>query len=775
MAIQDPDPGRRLDGKRENHTAFDPYQVIGVGPDGKPLPTDTPAQGAANPFDPTGVLGIPADPRPSGTPGTSNTTTPRAESTTTYPQTGNPGATYKVPRDLESLLLPATTDGHPGTPATPPPGIDFAGQLLLEYAPPGSRFEGRTSHNENGTSVTDWNLIVPGEEPTYWSRTQHVPLADGKSIDLTYSPDGTPILGAPGQGQPAAKVRLAGTDGEPPRWAVLNDKGEYLFTIDGAGIIHHPGPDGQMLGMGTGMAGGAAAGVLALTAGVEAAGTGAAAGAPLGPAGAVVGAGLTLAVAAGLTYLMYEQGMVPGTAEFDKRGTTPIDPRSIPEIAPPPRSTPAHPGQEPTTGIQPELRGPGTTTTRPAPADDPGTVTTPIEFPSAIPGQRGVPVPGTYWRGNALVWAPGNEAGAPAGTFAPQGKGGISLTATLFELKTWQLLDGEIKEEFQGPVVAAIAVVKGAELFRALPLLAIQALAPSADIGKLTSVDRGKREEELEALEEEGVNRDAVADALNAWWAAKGPEDRAKELLGEAGAIAVLKSDGWTVNARPKGPYTHDIVAVRDGEVIVVESKGGVPGRKPRPGDASVPDGPGSPTMIRAQQMTDPYLWAKLKQDAAADPEFKQWLIDNSVWDAVQNEDPNRVGIASPRSTPTAISSSTDRLRIPPTAGTRATPSSERPPAIRRARRRRSATPARPCSGSRSRSHPSTHRHGWQGWCGPDWKTCRRSPGSRCRRCSSPPSRRRAAARRTINPSPSPSHRRPHPSTSSHRPRPSAA
>ncbi|MEV0359473.1 hypothetical protein AB0H71_25805 [Nocardia sp. NPDC050697] len=47
---------------------------------------------------------------------------------------------------------------------------------------------------------------------------------------------------------------------------------------------------------------------------------------------------------------------------------------------------------------------------------------------------------------------------------------------------------------------------------------------------------------------------------------------------------------------------------------------------------------------MRAQQMTDPYLWAKLKQDAANDPEFKQWLIDNNAWDAVEKEDSARVG-----------------------------------------------------------------------------------------------------------------------------------
>ncbi|PPJ18826.1 hypothetical protein C5E41_32075, partial [Nocardia nova] len=42
--------------------------------------------------------------------------------------------------------------------------------------------------------------------------------------------------------------------------------------------------------------------------------------------------------------------------------------------------------------------------------------------------------------------------------------------------------------------------------------------------------------------------------------------------------------------------------------------------------------------------MTDPYLWAKLKEDADDDPAFRDWLDKHGAWDAVENEDPARVG-----------------------------------------------------------------------------------------------------------------------------------
>ncbi|PPJ18825.1 hypothetical protein C5E45_34295 [Nocardia nova] len=186
-----------------------------------------------------------------------------------------------------------------------------------------------------------------------------------------------------------------------------------------------------------------------------------------------------------------------------------------------------------------------------------------------------MPVLGTYWDGNSLRWAEGNPAGKQPGSFAPKGDGTISLQAHLFKLLTWNFDD--IDEQYRPPVLAALAVANGAELHRKMFYGGIEIIANGlgADITKLTNSDTKKRDAELDKLKERGLPTGPLADAVKAWWKAKAPEDRARELLGEAGAIAMLKSDGWTVNPRPKGNYSHDIVAVEDGQVMVVEAKGG--------------------------------------------------------------------------------------------------------------------------------------------------------------------------------------------------------
>ncbi|WP_405161598.1 hypothetical protein OG203_35505 [Nocardia sp. NBC_01499] len=486
---------------------------------------------------------------------------------------------------------------------------------------------------------------------------------------------------------PASKVRLP-DEGDGPRWAVLNSAGEYLFTIDDTGKkistgggnttpgLSSTGPAASAgLAVGTGTVleaeSAAAAATRATTSAAARAALLAATeeaailGAPAGPLGSALTAGITLIVAGGLIYWDYNHNN-PFNGDSDTETEERIDPDSIPEIVrPKPTPTPEKTNVPPADnggiyvdpGTQPGLERPVDTTpttpnsppltrpTRPSPADDPDTSHQQILFPSADPTQtKGVPVEGTYWEGNRLKYAPGNPAGKPPNTYAknPNRPTELNLEAGLYKLLESGIDD--VDDEHRPKIMAAMAVLQGTLLYRDIYLGAIGVVGgSSADIGKLTSPNKKTKEEELRRLGDLGVPQNLLNNAIAAWWGAKAPVDRAKELLGEAGAIAMLEMDGWTVNPRPKGNNTHDIVAAKNGEVMVIEAKGGDP-RPPRPGEATVSAGPGLDTDILAQQMTDPYLWHKLKQDADNDPDFMQWLVDQGVWTAIKAEDPSKVG-----------------------------------------------------------------------------------------------------------------------------------
>ncbi|QCQ89978.1 hypothetical protein [Rhodococcus sp. SGAir0479] len=647
-------------------TNVSPFDMIGVGPDGEPLPEPQPPM-AVNPYDPTGELGITTYP-------SNPAAAPLVLGRSTYSVEDLPKTT--VPKDLESLLLPPSVNADkPGSGGLnpPPPGVGVLGQLVLEMTPPGTKFEGETTIGPDGVPTTDWNVVVPGQEPTYWGRTQQVPLADGSSVDINYGSNGTPLL-AKGEGDPALRLRLADDNGAP-RWALLNSAGEYLFTIDSSGNAIGEGGSASTVDPSAGLAGliggavgtGTTLGAALAESAASGAAAGAAAGAPTGP-GAAVTAAIGVFVGVGLTYVMWKSGVFPGSPHGEPQddGVKPVDPNSLPEIGQPqpwipprvngdegvqpppllePRPTVVAPVDiSPTAPRSPLVTQP-TEPSRSSPADDPGTVSTQILFPSAVDGQKWVPVEGTYWRGNSLVWAKGNPAGMKPGTFAknPTTKTELNLQAVLYKLLESGLDD--VDEEHRPPIMAALAVLQGTLLYQQTFRGVIEQLGNpfGADIAKLTSPSLETSEEELERLADLGAPKLLLDNAINEWWASKAVVDGAKELLGEAGAIAMLKTDGWTVNARPRGSGTHDIVAVKNGEVMVIEAKGGNPG-PPRPGEATVSAGPGIDTDIRAQQMTDPYLWHKLKEDAENDPEFKQWLIDHEVWTAIENEDPSRVG-----------------------------------------------------------------------------------------------------------------------------------
>ncbi|MGF7122732.1 hypothetical protein [Rhodococcus sp. BE178] len=773
---QPPSPGKS--------TNVSPYAMIGIGPDGEPLP-EPPKM--VNPYDPTGELGIATYP---GNPAAA----PLVPERSTYSAEDLPKTT--VPKDLESLLLPSgVTADKPGSGGLnpPPPGVGALGQLMLEMTPPGTKFEGETTIGPDGVPTTDWNVVVPGQEPTYWGRTQQVPLADGSSVDINYGSNGTPLL-AKGEGDPALRLRLA-DDNDAPRWAVLNSAGEYLFTIDSSGNTIGEGgsastvdPSAGLAGLGIGVATGTTTLGAALAESAAAgAAAGAGAGAPTGP-GAAVTATLGLVVAVGLTYYMWETGVLPGSPHGKPQddGVKPVDPNSLPEIGQPqpwipprvdgdegvqpppllepgpsrpspfddpdtvprrpspfddpdtvpsrpspfddPDTVPSRPSpfddpdtvprrpspfddpdtvprrpspfddpdtvprrlspfddpdtvprrpspfddpdtvprrpsmfDDPDTGPRrPSMfddpdtgpsrpspaDDPDTEPSRPSPADDPDTVSTQNRFPSTKEGQNRVPEEGQYWLGNRLMWDKGNPAGMKPG-FAknPDTKTDLNLQAVLYKLLESGIDD--IDEEHRPPIMVALAVLHGTRLYQQTFLGEIWRLGNGngykADLAKLTSSSLATRRDELDRLADLGAPEASLDDAINEWWRAKAVVDRAKELLGEAGAIAMLRTDGWTVKRRPRGSGTHDIVAVKNGEVMVIEAKGGDPGT-PRPGKgATVSAGPGSDEIL-SQQMTDPYLWHKLKQDAKNDPEFKQWLVDHGVWTAIDSEDPSRVG-----------------------------------------------------------------------------------------------------------------------------------
>ncbi|GAB4588859.1 hypothetical protein [Nocardia sp. IFM 10818] len=515
------------------------------------------------------------------------------------------------------------------------------------------------SPNPLGADVPTYNPTAPGLVPAAPAPERTltgIDPSDNSRVQITI-PQQQQTLGS--DPYPASKTRLPdGPNGEP-RYAILNGAREYLYTVDGNGDkIGSPDQELLTADLAGDLAtqaevGLAALALTALTRGALVGGATGAAGGGVGAApGAAIGAAVNLAAVLA-TVALYEQSQKDrdedeSPPDRDER----IDPNSLPDtgdpnaiVIPPsgvatqrtPPATTQNPSSDPNSTTLP-----GTSN----PANDPNTVHQRILFPSAKPGQPGVPVEGTYWVGNSLVWAPGNPAGKKPGTYAknPSTKTDLNLEAVLYKLLESGLDDID-EEEHRPPIMAALAVLQGTLLYRQIYHSAIVALGSSygADITKLTSSNPAIKRTELERLADLGAPEVLLNDAIKAWWGAKAPVDRAKELLGEAGAIAMLRTDGWTVNPRPKGNYTHDIVAVKNGEVMVIEAKGGDPG-PPRPGQATVSAGPGSDTDILAQQMTDPYLWHKLKEDAENDPAFKQWLVDQGVWTAIENEDPSTVG-----------------------------------------------------------------------------------------------------------------------------------
>ncbi|MFI9508412.1 hypothetical protein [Nocardia sp. NPDC052566] len=474
---------------------------------------------------------------------------------------------------------------------------------------------------------------------------------------------------------PASKARLDDVNGQP-RYAVLNAAGEFLFVVDGRGnqigsgsngLTQGNGPGGVTLPTGTGnQAGGPGAvlhpgivepiqpnvNMLATTVGVGVGSTvmagvlvGAEGGAVAGPVGALAGA--TLGLLAGLTVVAADQlidNLRAGESEDTPAQSVDLD--SLPTFGDPnaivtpvfPRNQPTQPSTTQTPANDPN------STTRPGssnPADDPNTSHQRITFPSTVPGQPDVPIEGTYWSAPGVLRnGRDNPRGQQPGSFPPKGDSEISLKAKLFKLYTWTLAD--IDEQYRPPVLAIMGFLAAAQAYQGQLKDGIQELVDPygvkvADL--TTSSERLKAA--MARLGRAGAPVALIEAAVNAWQATRYPVDKAKERLGLAGAVALLKSDDWDVNVRPGGDSKHDIVAFKDGQLMVVESKGGDPGPA-KAGDALVPDGHGGE--YRAQQMTDPYLWHKLKQDAETDPEFEKWLIDRGMWDAVQNEDPTNIG-----------------------------------------------------------------------------------------------------------------------------------
>lgn len=162
-------------------TNVSPYDMIGVGPDGKPLPDNGVPSTIVNPYDPTGELGLDTYP---GNPAAA----PLVPGKTTYSADDIPDTS--VPKDLASLALPpSVTSESPasgGLAPTPPPGVGVLGQLLLEMAPPGTAFEGETRVGEDGSTTTDWNVGSPIKSPPIGERpnTSRWPMGP-RSISTT--------------------------------------------------------------------------------------------------------------------------------------------------------------------------------------------------------------------------------------------------------------------------------------------------------------------------------------------------------------------------------------------------------------------------------------------------------------------------------------------------------------------------------------------------------------------------------------------------------------
>ncbi|WP_446223498.1 hypothetical protein ACTWPB_28240 [Nocardia sp. IBHARD005] len=553
----------------------------------------------------------------------------------------------------------------------PGPAAEDSNDATLALLYSNANLPANTFQTPERASVSDFpaynpntvGLLPPTPQP---ARTlQGYDPSNDTRFELTL-PAQQPTFGADDP-YPASKARLDDVDGEP-RFAVLNGANKYLYTVDSEGNqVRDNDPNGSLnvsIGGGITQPTGNQAALSLLTVGTgsilaRSAAQGAAVGTLAGPGGAALGATVNVLAALATVYA-YEKFTDDPDEEKEPEPPARVDPGLLPDYVDPTKvnSTPglgesgpasATPGDPLTVDTSvapgsPSVAQPAQPS-RPSPADDPETVHQQILFPSEKEGQPGVPVEGTYWSGNSLIWANGNPAGKKPGTFAPNPNKPteLNLEAVLYKLLESGIDD--IDEEHRPPIMGALAVLQGTLLYRQTFLAGIELLGSpfGADTAKLTSPNKKVREDELKRLSDLGAPDTLLNAAIKTWWLAKAPVDRAKELLGEAGAIAMLETDGWIVNPRPKGNYTHDIVAVKNGQVMVIEAKGGDPG-PPRPGEATVSAGPGSDTDIRAQQMTDPYLWQKLKEDAEKDPEFKKWLIDHEVWTAIENEDPSTVG-----------------------------------------------------------------------------------------------------------------------------------
>ncbi|GAB4588208.1 hypothetical protein [Nocardia sp. IFM 10818] len=314
--------------------------------------------------------------------------------------------------------------------------------------------------------------------------------------------------------------------------------------------------------------------------------------------------------------------------------------------------------------LQPNPNAVDPTTAAPAlPSDDPSTVHQRVSFPSTRPGQPNVPIEGYYWdngvlkkespvpgaewsnngTGDTLHWKDPDltPEGYKPGDFVLR-DGKIVLQGRLFKLMSWSFDD--IPDQYRPSIMAAMAALNGAKLYSQFQygLLETMANILGADLDKLTG-SKKDRQTELLRIRDRGLPFELLDAAVQSWWSAESATDRASELLGHTGAIAVLESDGWNVKVRPAGNNKHDILAIKDGQMIVIEAKGGKPGSA-GVGKAWVPTWPGSTEQILATQMTDPYLWGKLYQDGLNDPEFKQWLEGHGMWDAILNRDATTVG-----------------------------------------------------------------------------------------------------------------------------------
>ncbi|MFC9994586.1 hypothetical protein [Nocardia sp. NPDC127526] len=112
--------------------------------------------------------------------------------TKTYTADNVPGVSTSVAPDLATLAVPQPANGNNAPKTQAPESIGVVGQLMLGMAPPGSKFEGQTGYGLDGSVVTDWNLVVPGQEPTHWATTKQTPNENGTWTNAVYGSDGKP-------------------------------------------------------------------------------------------------------------------------------------------------------------------------------------------------------------------------------------------------------------------------------------------------------------------------------------------------------------------------------------------------------------------------------------------------------------------------------------------------------------------------------------------------------------------------------------------------------